>query len=238
MSPTAWNIKCLHHGPASPPGRVQPSVRHHPQAPFRPHQQPQPVHVTQPQPHHPVALSIARISATNAPGRVSSSLIMVMVITLAILLFLLAAMIILREPLDKLADKGRADAQARLLRQEQDARKVSLRESIETKLAEATHALNALQNANALLIAKVEAKLGRPLEPAIPDPPASLRRATLKSDEVLHPWTTLINTILTPEQIAMHSQTLASADTALYQDNLSPALLYNLRATIDLGCRP
>ena len=31
----------------------------------------------------------------------------------------------------------------------------------------------------------------------------------------------------------MHSQTLASADTALYQDNLSPALLYNLRATID-----
>jgi hypothetical protein len=235
MSPTVWNTKCLRNGPASPTGQLHPRVRHQrPQASSPPpNQQPRPVPVTQPQPLHRTALSTPRTSIANAPGKASSNLIMVMVITVAIIIFLLAAMIILRDPLDKLADKGRADAQGRLLRQGQEARQVSLRESVETRLAEATHALDELQNANALVIAKVEAKLGRPFEPAISDPPASLRRATLESDEVLHPWTTLINTILTPEQISAHKQTLVSAATALHQDNLSPALVYNLQATLD-----
>ncbi|MBP7052164.1 MAG: hypothetical protein KBE65_14205 [Phycisphaerae bacterium] len=234
MSPTAWNTKCLHHRPASPPGQVQPRVsHHHPQASSPPpEQQPQPVPVTQPQPLHRTAIPIARISIANAPGKASSNLIMVMVITLAIIIFLLAALIILKDPLDKLADVRLAKAKAAQAQQEHEARKVPLRESIETKLAEATHALEELQNANDLLVAKVEAKLGRTFESAIPDPPAALRRATIDSPAVLHPWTTLINTILTPEQVSVHRDVLTTAATALYQENLSPALSYNLQATI------
>lgn len=227
MSPTVWSTKCLHHGPASPPGHAQPQVRHHR------HQASSPPPNQQPQPLYRTPLSIPRRSIANAPGKASSNLIMVMVITLAIIIFLLAAMIILRDPLDKLADGRLAKAKAAQVQQQQEARKIPLRESIETKLAEATHALDELQNANDLLVAKVEAKLGRTFESAVPDPPAVLRRATIDSPAVLHPWITLINTTLTPEQVSVHKEVLTTAATALYQDNLSPALAYNLQATID-----
>jgi len=139
------------------------------------------------------------------------------VVGLALLLFLIAAAVLFRQPISDLAkarakeiDRGIADAH-------EQARLRAIENALTLQLNDANCVWEQLRTANATLAARVEVLLGQPLESAIASPPASLRKSLIVSDATLHVWTDLINSRLTPQDVTQSNQLLTNVTSHVAQ---------------------
>jgi hypothetical protein len=184
------------------------------------------------QPDFKEVFPMARTTALNRL-RGTSTMTVVCILAAGVLIFLLVGIVLLREPLSNFSRTKLVQTEQRAAAEEQNAQYMALEKAVDYKLAQATDALDKLQTANDLMTRRVEAIVGQSWQSAVNDPPSGLARAMLKSDDLLHAWTNLLNTRVTPEQIAARKDTLSTLATCLHQKTLQEHHQYQVEQVLE-----
>jgi hypothetical protein len=125
------------------------------------------------------------------------------------MVLLLATAFILRAPLRDAASAHIRQIDADAAEREAQAKREALERAFTSRLDACAQALQELREAAVSFQKNVEAALGLPLSAARAQPPTRLRHLMLNSDAFLKTWTTLINTYVTPEELAAQDQSLS-----------------------------
>lgn len=155
----------------------------------------------------------------------------------ASLLFLLIAAMLFREPINDFTKAHLQEAEQKAAAAREQARVRALENTVTVLLNDANSVWTQLSIANATLAARIELLLGQPLESAIASPPASLRKAVITSDATLYAWTNMINTRVTPQEMASSDQLLTTVRSHLAQHAVNEAEDHQLRRFLDWAAK-